>query len=111
GDVGVPILGGPGTEQIEEGLVADRSAERVQYQSTALVDAVVEHVFRPRVRQKDVLGFGRESPIGVECEFVGRPTSGILRPEPFRVTGETFVQPDVAPALKSETVAEPLMRQ
>ena len=46
--------------------------------------------------------------IGREIPALG---PGVFRPQPFGVTGETLVQPDVAPAPGGHAVAEPLVCQ
>ena len=111
GDVLAGVLGYPGTQQREELLVADRQAQCVQGQCSALVDAVVEHVLGAGVGQEDVLR--RILQLGVVAQGVTARVgaAGELGPQPFGVAGEALVQPDVLPLDDGDGVAEPLVRE
>ena len=107
----VPVTGRPVAQQREEALVADPGAQRVQHERAALVDPLVEHSRHPRVGEDEVGRLRRHVRVPLPRVRRGGAAAGRLRPEPFRVGREAFVEPDVAPVGDREAVAEPLVRQ
>src|SRR5690606_41671435 len=79
--------------------------------TTLFRSAVVEHVLGAGIADDDVLGLTGQIGARGPGQLVGAGTARGFRPDPFRVTGEALVQPDVAPALQREAVAEPLVGQ
>ena len=110
-DAGVAVSGRPIFEQRKEFLVAQTSAQRVQGQRAALVDAVVEHVARPGIGQQQILRRSAQLLVILAGQVVGAGSAAVLRPQPLRVAGESLVQPDVAPLPHRDRVAEPLVGQ
>ena len=98
-----------GAQPRKELRVSECPADGVQRECAALVDAIVEHVGRPRIADHDVAGQFGEALAMPHRALVGTAPAGLLRPQPLRVAGDSFVQPDVAPTTHGEAVAEPLV--
>jgi hypothetical protein len=69
----------------------------------------VEHFGRAWIAEDDVLRKRAQHGVEAPGERIGRLPAVRLGPEPFGVTGEPLVQPDVLPRANPDAVAEPLV--
>lgn len=98
----VSAFGNVGAHSFEEGIISQQLTQSMNCQCATFVYAVVEHILRAGVGQQNILWQRLQASIKLQRTFRSRLNSSRLKPEPFGVAGETFVEPDVVPLGKAK---------
>ena len=100
--VGVAVLValGPRPQDAEEAVVAHREPEGVQGQSAPAVDARPEQVVRPGLAGRGLHRLAQRRRLDFTWPVEHLRPLVVLQPQPARVGGEPFVQPDIVPAAR-----------
>src|SRR5262245_51619808 len=105
----VVVARDPLLQRAEEGLVPDLGPQTMEHHRAARVDPAAEDALDARVEGRGGLA-PAQAVVGLaHALLIGLLAADVLLPQPLGVAREALVEPHVAPQVRADAVAEPLV--